>query len=57
VRYDLSDTTSIDFQVKNLTDSEYEYVWYDNFFWGGDDQPMFSAAPGRSGFLSLNVKM
>ncbi|MBL8428722.1 MAG: TonB-dependent receptor [Dechloromonas sp.] len=57
VRYALSATTSIDFQVKNLTDHKYEYVWYDNFFWGGADQPMFSPAPGRSGYLSLNVKM
>jgi iron complex outermembrane recepter protein len=57
VRYALSTTTSIDFQVKNLTDHKYEYVWYDNFFWGGADQPMFSPAPGRSGYLSLNVKM
>jgi iron complex outermembrane receptor protein len=57
VRYDLSPTTSIDVQVKNLTDREYEYVWYDNFFWGGDDQAMFSPAPGRSGFVSLNFKL
>lgn len=57
VRYDLSASTSLDLQVKNLTDREYEYVWYDNFFWGGDDQPMFSAAPGRAVFLSLNLKM
>jgi len=57
VRYTLSATTSIDIQVKNLTDRKYEYVWYDNFFWGGADQPMFSPAPGRSGYLSLNVKM
>lgn len=57
VRYALSVTTSIDLQVKNLTDHKYEYVWYDNFFWGGADQAMFSPAPGRSGYLSLNVKM
>ncbi len=57
VRYALSTTTSIDLQLKNLTGHKYEYVWYDNFFWGGADQPMFSPAPGRSGYLSLNVKM
>lgn len=57
LRYDLSATTSLDLQIRNLTDREYEYVWYDNFFWGGDDQPMFSPAPGRSGFLSLNLKL
>jgi iron complex outermembrane receptor protein len=57
VRYNLSATTSLDLQVKNVLDEEYEYVWYDNFFWGGDDQPMFSAAPGRSAYLSVNLKL
>lgn len=57
VRYSISPSTSIDLQIKNLTDRNYEYVWYDNFFWGGADRPMFSPAPGRSGYLSLNVKM
>ncbi|WJD65163.1 TonB-dependent receptor [Pseudomonas kurunegalensis] len=57
VRYTHSETASIDLQVKNLTDREYEYVWFDNFFWNGDDQPMFSPAPGRTAFVSLNLKM
>lgn len=57
VRYQLSGTTSLDLQVKNLTNRQYEYVWYDNFFWDGADQAMFSPAPGRTGYLSLNVKM
>ena len=57
VRYQLSDITSLDLQLKNLTDRDYEYVWFDNFFWGGDDQPMFSPAPGRSAYLSVNMKL
>ena len=57
LRYALTPKASIDLQVRNLTDRKYEYVWYDNFFWGGNDQPMFSPAPGRSGYLSLNLKM
>lgn len=57
VNYRLSPTTSLDLQVKNLTDRQYEYVWYDNFFWGGADQPMFSPAPGRTAYLSLNLKL
>ncbi len=57
VRYRISSATSVDLQLKNLTDREYEYVWYDNFFWGGDDQPMFSPAPGRSAYVSLNMKL
>ncbi|MNH48249.1 TonB dependent receptor [compost metagenome] len=57
VSYRLTSTTSVDLQVKNLLDREYEYVWYDNFFWGGDDQPMFSPAPGRSAFVSLKMKL
>ncbi|MDH0338143.1 TonB-dependent receptor [Metapseudomonas otitidis] len=57
VNYRLNPTTSLDLQVKNLTDRQYEYVWYDNFFWGGADQPMFSPAPGRTAYLSLNLKL
>ncbi|MCY1420401.1 TonB-dependent siderophore receptor [compost metagenome] len=57
VRYTLSETTSLDLQLKNLTNREYEYVWYDNFFWGGDNQPMFSPAPGRTAYVSLNLKL
>ncbi len=57
VSYRLSPSTSVDLQVKNLLDRQYEYVWYDNFFWGGDDQAMFSPAPGRSAFVSLNMKL
>lgn len=58
VEYSISPTTSVDLQVKNLTDREYEYVWYDEFFWApGDYQPMFSPAPGRSAYLSLNVRL
>jgi iron complex outermembrane receptor protein len=57
VRYQLSASTSLDLQLKNLTDRDYEYVWFDNFFWGGDDQPMFSPAPGRSAYLSVNMKL
>ena len=57
LRHALTPKVSIDLQIRNLTDRKYEYVWYDNFFWGGNDQPMFSPAPGRSGYLSLNLKM
>ncbi|MNI10357.1 Ferrichrome-iron receptor precursor [compost metagenome] len=57
VRYTLCETTSLDLQLKNLTNREYEYVWYDNFFWGGDNQPMFSPAPGRTAYVSLNLKL
>ncbi|MFY1018815.1 TonB-dependent receptor [Ectopseudomonas khazarica] len=57
IHYQLDDSTSLDLQLKNLTDREYEYVWFDNFFWGGDDQAMFSPAPGRSAYLSMNIKL
>jgi len=55
--YQISSRFSIDLQVRNLADREYEYVWYDNFFWGGDDQPMFSPAPGRSAYISFSMKL
>ncbi|PTV62002.1 TonB-dependent receptor [Pseudomonas putida] len=57
VSYRVTSSTSVDLQVKNLFDREYEYVWYDNFFWGGDDQAMFSPAPGRSAFVSINMSL
>lgn len=55
--YAVSERLSVDLQIRNLTDRQYEYVWYDNFFWGGNDQAMFSAAPGRSAYLSLNFRL
>lgn len=57
-RYAATKNVSIDFQVKNLADRKYEYVWYDNFFWpAGSEQPMYSSGPGRSFYVSLNWKM
>jgi iron complex outermembrane receptor protein len=55
--YKVSERLSVDLQIRNLTDRQYEYVWYDSFFWGGDDQAMFSAAPGRSAYVSLNFRL
>lgn len=58
VEYAFSPNASVDLQLKNLTDREYEYVWYDEFFWAADEyQAMFSPAPGRSAYLSLNLKL
>ncbi len=58
VRYQLSKRTSIDLQIKNLADRQYEYVWYDNFFWpAAQAQPSFSPGPGRAAYLSLNVRL
>ncbi|WP_295936533.1 TonB-dependent receptor, partial [uncultured Xanthomonas sp.] len=57
VRYQLSPRTSLDLQVKNLTDARYAYVWYDNFFWGGNNQAMFSPAPGRSAYLGFELRL
>lgn len=51
VRHHLNRQVSVDLQLKNLTDRQYEYVW-DN---GGS--PMFSPSAGRSAFVSLNVKL
>lgn len=50
-RYQLTPSVSVGLQLKNITDRQYEYAW-DN---GGT--PMLSAAPGRSGFVSLNVSL
>lgn len=58
VRYAISPRTSIDVQVKNIADRNYEYAWYDNFFWPASQaQPMFSSGNGRAAYISLNVKL
>jgi len=58
VRYAISARTSIDVQVKNIADRNYEYAWYDNFFWPASQaQPMFSSGNGRAAYISLNVKL
>ena len=58
VRYALSERTSIDFQLKNIADRTYEYVWYDNFFWPASQaQPSFSPGNGRAAYVSLNLKL
>ena len=54
--YQLSDSLSVDLQVKNLTGREYVYAWYDTFFWGSQARPMFSPSSGRSVFVSLTLK-
>ena len=57
VRYSHSPKVSLDFQLKNMFDKKYEYVWYDNFFWSsGAYQPMYSPGPGRSAYLAVNIK-
>lgn len=56
-RYTLSKTTSVDLQIKNLSNRKFAYVWYDNFFWpAGSAQPMASPGAGRSVYLALNAK-
>lgn len=55
-RYQLNPRWSVDVQVKNATDRQYEYAWYDSFFWE-QPQPMFSPAAGRGFYLGLNMKL
>jgi len=58
MRYALSERASIDVQLRNLADRRYEYAWYDNFFWPANNpQAMFSSGPGRSAYISLNLKL
>ncbi|MCQ9373034.1 TonB-dependent receptor [Methyloversatilis sp. XJ19-13] len=58
VRYTMSRTASLDLQVRNIADRDFEYVWYDNFFFpAGSHQPSFSPGPGRAAYLSLNLKL
>ena len=55
-RYSYSKTVSVDFQLKNVFDRKYEYVWYDEWF-QATPQALFSPGVGRAAYLSLNLKM
>ena len=55
-RYDINPRWSVDVQMKNATDRQYAYAWYDSFFWE-QPQPMFSPAAGRSLHLAFNMKL
>ena len=55
-RIKLSKQVSIDVQIKNIADQNYEYVRYENFFWPANNpQPMYSAGPGRAVYASSNA--
>jgi len=56
-RWALSSRLGIGLKASNLTGRDSEYVWYDSFFHGGDDQPMFSAGPGRALSLSIDLAL
>ena len=58
LRYTINERASVDVQVKNLANREYEYAWYDNFFWPANAaQAMYSSGPGRAAYISLNLKL
>lgn len=55
-KYQVNPRLSVDMQIKNATDREYAYAWYDSFFWT-QAQPMFSPAAGRSIYVGLTMKL
>jgi len=58
VRYAITPRVSVDVQVKNLANRDYEYAWYDNFFWPANQaQAMYSPGNGRAAYVSLNFKL
>lgn len=57
-RYRLTPTTSLELQLKNLTNRRYVYAWDDTFFWpAGAGQAMFSPGNGRALFVALHVAL
>ncbi|MBL6987380.1 MAG: TonB-dependent receptor [Methylobacter sp.] len=52
LEYQVSKEVDIQFQVKNLADTQREYVWYDNAYIA----PLFSPGDGRAFYGSINVK-
>jgi iron complex outermembrane recepter protein len=55
-KYQINPQLSLDLQVKNATDREYVYAWYDSFFWE-QAQPMFSPSAGRSLYVGFSMKL
>lgn len=50
--YQVTKQVDLQFQVKNLTDTNREYAWYD----AGFAEPLFSAGDGRAFYGAVNVK-
>ncbi|MDD2864066.1 MAG: TonB-dependent receptor [Methylococcales bacterium] len=50
--YQVTKQVDLQFQVKNLTDTNREYAWYD----AGFPEPLFSAGDGRAFYGAVNVK-
>lgn len=55
-KYRINPRLSLDLQLKNATDREYVYAWYDSFFWE-EAQPMFSPSAGRTFYIGINMKL
>ncbi len=55
-KYRINPRLSLDLQVKNATDREYVYAWYDSFF-QEETQPMFSPSAGRAIYFGLTIKL
>lgn len=48
--YTINEKLNVDFQVRNLTDRSYEYVFLNT-------EPMVAPADGRAGYIALNLKL
>ncbi len=53
--YQWNDKVSLDFQVKNLTNREYEYVWWNTT--PNPDISMHAPGDGRAAYLGVNLKL
>ncbi len=54
--YRINPRLSLDLQVRNATDREYVYAWYDSFFWE-EAKPMFSPSTGRALYVGLTFRL
>lgn len=48
--YKINEKVNVDFQVRNLTDRSYEYVWMNS-------EPMYGPGDGRAAYIALNLKL
>jgi iron complex outermembrane receptor protein len=54
--YQVNKHVEVQFQAKNLTNTQRDYVWYDETYVGANRQPLFSPADGIAFYGAVNMR-
>ena len=54
--YQVTKHVDVQFQAKNLTNTQRDYVWYDETYIGANRQPLFSPADGIAFYGAVNMR-